>query len=374
MKTITLHFIVNGKGFTKMIQACLLEHNLTRANKLLDALIPIPKYAERQAIFTGSGQFVGNTLCDKIDCDQCRPLRKQGDFAFVKKPDKRYKKEILEHKRYVKQYLIVVDGDTTIEKTVVADLVIKKYILDQTKKLRYKDRDPERLSSQKISKRYLEALDDWEMAQDHLYRTFNIVRGEKYPIGKAEWKASIEVQSIMDVIEAQSLYIPEIKELINHYKETGSYTVRATEKYFDMVESKRDMIEESVTGTDRVQNYMKQLDKQLKKPTKKAKNTKKIKLGKFNIPEQTLNEYVDFVKSYSLKMMVEQQKMGKLDPLREMDRLNKRIELHKAIFEVLNLPYHADIDTRKNKLTKKEKESMDLQKELGNYTDKAIEK
>lgn len=365
-QTISLHFIVEGRWFTKKIQDAIIEHNLTKANKYLDQLKPIPAFDERQALFTGNGQIVGNTLCDNPECSQCKPLRKFGDFAFVKKPDLKYKKRLEQHKTYTRKYLIEVDGDTTIEKTVVADLVIKKFVLEETKKLRYKNREPERLSSKNISKRYLEALDEWELSQDRLYQSFGISRLENYTIGSREWKSKMDADSIMDIVEAKSIYIPEIKEIIEHFKETGSYTVHATEKYFNLVEQQREVIHNSVMNDDCL---VKDEITRIKKIN--SDSIEKISIGSFNVPKNVLDDYLNHIKSANTKMLIKRSRFGELDPLEELDRLNKRIELHKAIFEALKLPYHADIDTRKH-LTKEQKESIEFQEQLSRYTDENV--
>jgi len=358
IKTISMHFIIQGKFFTNKIQGFILEHKMTMAQKFLDDLRPLPTFEQRQAIIQGDAKFIGNTLCDNKKCNQCKSLRHLGDFRFVFKPDLVYKKRLLQHQEYLSKYCVVVDGDVAIGKKLVAELIIAKTILDETKKIRYKEGEYDRLESRELKKNYVEALDDWEVAQNSLYQQLQVQRNKDYPVGTREWKAKLEAESVLDIITSQAMYDPEIQELITDARNAGFTTAMATEKLFATVQ--RGMENHSV---------MEYLANKIERPKPKKVTKETVKVGKFNVPKNIMEDYKNAVAMASSSAMLFKARYGSLDPAVELKRFQGRVELHKKIFVALGLPYHQDIE-RKKKQTKREKDSLDLQDAISEYLEK----
>jgi len=361
-KVISLHFIIQGKYFTNKIQGFIFEHKMSMAQKFLDDLRPLPTFEQRQAIIQGDAKFIGNTLCDNKKCEQCKPLRHLGGFRFVFKPDLAYKRRLLQHQEYLSKYCVVVDGDIAIGKKLVAELIIAKTTLDEIKKIRYKEGEFERLESRELKKNYVEALDDWEFAQNSLYQQLQVQRSKDYPVGSREWKAKLEAESVLDVITSQAMYDPEIQELITEARNTGITTAMATEKLFATVQKGMEM-EASHGGV------MEQLANKIERPKPKKPTKVTVKVGKFKVPTNIMEDYKNAVAMASSSAMLFKSRYGSLDPAVELKRFQGRVELHKKIFRVLRLPYHQDID-RKKKLTKRENDSLDLQDAISEYLEK----
>lgn len=358
VKTESLHFIVSGRWLTDMVQNLALEPNLKLANRLLDNLRPIPTFSERKLLFTGEGQFFGNSLCKDPECSQCKELRNDGEFRFENIPDEEFREKIIQRKKYLKEYFFDIDESTVMSKRLVAHLMVKKYTLEQIKKVRYSKDDSDRLDDKKLNKDYLKALDEWEFALDALYQEFQIQRGKDYPIGTMEWKNKIEVEGMLDIVKAQAVYNDEIREIIRESLNTATITAMAVEKLY-AVTRKGD--EDYVMMEDLAENIKR------KPPTKKTKET--IKIGRWDVPKNVIEDYENAVSMSNTASMVYKAKYGKLDPEVEMKKLRGRIELHKAIFDSIGLPYHQDIKLHKKKLTKKEQDSLDFQRSLSNYLD-----
>ncbi len=312
-------------------------------------------------MITGEGQFIGNTLCDKKNCDQCKPFRKEGQFAFVFKPNLLFQRKLNEHQDYLKKYCVVVDGDIAIGKRLVAELVIAKTTLEETKKVRYEEYD--RLESSQLKKDYVEALDEWEMAQDRLFQQFQVLRKIDYPVGSKEWKSKLEAESVLDIISSQANYDQEIQDLITDAKNTGITTAMASDKIFRMVQRGMEMEARDGSVMNQLANKI-----QRKKPRKPTKKT--IQIGKFNVPKHLIEDYKNSVQQASSSAMLFKSRYGSLDPAVELKRFQGRVDLHKQIFKELALPYHQDIDYQKKKLSKKEKQSRDLQDAISEYLEK----
>lgn len=357
-KVISLHFIIQGKFFTNKIQGFILEHKMTMAQKYLDNVRPLPTFEQRQAIIQGDAKFIGNTLCKKKKCEQCKPLRHLGGFRFIFKPDLVYKRRLIVHQQYLSKYCVVVDGDIAIGKKLVAELIIAKTTLDETKKIRYKEGEYDRLESRDLKKNYIEALDDWEFAQNNLYQQFQVQRKIDYPIGSREWKAKLDAESVLDLIKTQANYDPEIQEIITEARNTGITTAMATEELFATVQ--RGLANHSV---------MEYLANKIERPKPKKVTKETIKIGKFNVSKNIIEDYKNAVASAGSTAMVFRSRYGSLDPIVELKRFQGRVELHKKIFVDLKLPYHQNID-RKKKLTKREKDSLDLQDAISEYLEK----
>ncbi len=355
-QVISLHFIIQGRWFTERIQDFVFERNLRTAHQWLDKLKPIPKYKERKMLFNGEGQFFGHTLCDDKKCDQCKDLRKDGDFRFENKPDNAFKKKLAVHNEFLKQYFFEIDEDTSIKKAVVSNVIVCQATLEKMKEVRYQKFDYERLHNKRIGNDYLNALDKWEQALDSLYREYGIVRGEKYDIGSKDWITKNEVDSIIDIVKAQALYNDEMKELIRQCKNTGVFTAMATEKMYAVTTK-------SIENVELMEGLSEEMER--KKPAKPTKEL--IKIGYFMVPKHLVEDYANMLNQSDTSMMIYKSKYGKLDPLVEFKRFQSRVELHKKIFKEMELPYHQDIDHHKKNLTKKEKESLDLQESLTEY-------
>jgi len=357
--TETLHFILQGRYFTEKVQDLILEHKMTRANQFLDSLIPLPTFEQRQAIIKGEAQFIGWTLCKNENCEQCTDLRKEGNFRFVMKADLKYQNKIEKHKEYLDKYCLIIDEDTTVGKTVLADLIIAKTELDGIKKLRYKQGDYQRLEDKSLRKKYIEALDGFELSQDRLYQEFGVSRQADYQVGTREWKTKLDVNTVLDVVLSKAITDPKIDEMIRQAINTGTISAMTSERLFSMMQ-------ETVEDKSILAKLANQIKR--KKPAKATKET--ITLAGFKVPKNLIDDYANAISMSNTSAMVYKAKFGELDPIVEMRKFQGRIELHKKIFKAVNLPYHQNIDYKKKELTKKQKQSVDLQEALSQYLEK----
>ncbi len=356
----SFHFIVSGEFITKKTQAFVFEKKLRIANELLDSMIPKPTFEQRQNIIKGNAQFIGNTLCDDLNCKQCLELRPEGNICYIEKPDENYQKKITKHKEYLDKFYFEIDKNVDIKKATVANLIIKKTRMEKIKQVRYNtnktDYDESRILDKRLASDYINALDEYEFALDNFYNEYEIKRNQDYPIGSEEWQTKNELESIMDVIKAKSNYNEEIQKLIRECINTGTISAMASEKLYASTQKINE--DESLMG---------KLADQIERP-KKAKPTKEtIQIGDHKVPKNLIEDYVNSVNMSNSTSMIYKARYGKLDPLVEQRKLETRIELHKNIFKALKLPYHQDIDRRNTKLTKKELESLDFQEALREY-------
>jgi len=371
MTTISMHFIMTGEFFTKKIQRFVIEHRMSSAHKFLDGLRPNPTIEAREKIIHGDAKFIGATLCDKPECDQCKDLRDtEGDFRYVAEPDLEYKKELKNHKKYMAKYTFEIDGDTTISKKVITDIFIAQADVDKLKKYRYDSNDYDKLNDRDIRKSYVEALDQLEFALDYLYRDYGINRQTDYEIGSRDWQTKLDVDSLLDVIKVQANSNDEIKKLISDAKEIGWLSANATEMMYQQVMRGKELQEnQESTAVERFtkQAEIKEITSKPKKPSKET-----ILVGGLKVPKNLLEDYANCIKTSNFHTMMMESRTGVNDPLEHLKRLELRVEYHKRIFKALKLPYHQEIGYKK-KLTTKQKQSMKFAGALNTYIEEDFE-
>lgn len=93
---------------------------------------------------------------------------------------------------------------------------------------------------------------------------------------------------------------------------------------------------------------------------KKALAKAFVEIGGVLLNRETVEEYVNHVKSYRRKMAM------RGDPALLLRMENRRVELHRAIFAEAKLPYHGGLLT-KDTLTKKQRTAMQFQQALSAY-------
>ena len=310
---------------------------------------------------TGEAQFFGNTLCKNKNCEQCQPYRKDGDFRWEQVPDRQFQEQLKQHKKFMQENYFLIEGDIPIKKRMVSDMLIAKMTADKIKSVRYAEGASERLTSTRLNKSYLEALDTLEFTEKALYNEFSVDRDEDYPIGSREWRLKLEVASIMDIIKATANYSDEMKELIRECKNTSSSDALSVERVYEMIErdAQMEMEHKSIA----------KIANEIERP-RPAKVTKKtIKIGKYDVPKHLIEDYVNSVKMSNTSAIIFKAKYGTLDPLVEQKKFQARVELHEKIFVALKLPYHQKIDHRK-KLTKQDEASIEFQSALSEYMEK----
>src|SRR3989304_1566084 len=174
-EVIQVHMQITGEFITEKVRSLMMEHKLTLANEIFDCLIPKPTDENKKAVLLGHAEFIGMTICDKPECDQCKGEQR---FAMVFKEDISYQKELEKHKRYINEMFIEIDGDMAVSKKVILDITEKQSHYNQLKKRRKQDYDlREDLT---IKRKIVDADDQLEFAIDSLYQEFGVYRNTEY--------------------------------------------------------------------------------------------------------------------------------------------------------------------------------------------------
>ena len=318
-KVIQVHMQITGEFITEKVRSLMMEHKLTLANEIFDCLIPKPTDENKKAVLLGHAEFIGMTICDKPECDQCKGEQR---FAMVFKEDISYQKELEKHKRYINEMFIEIDGDMAVSKKVIFDITEKQSHYNQLKKRRKQDYDlREDLT---IKRKIVDADDQLEFAIDSLYQEFGVNRNTEYEIGSRQWLTKLEVDGLLELIKARRLTNRELSDLISNAKEKGVSEVNM-----------------DIRNKKYVESFMESMN-EIKKKVKPSKKT--VKIGKFSVPENLLNDYVESVKSMRTSMILSSARM---DPTIGSNALALRMKRHKAIFDALKITYHQEENATK---------------------------
>ena len=315
-KTIQLHMIIDGDFFTENVRALFMQHKLSVAHEWFNNLRPQPKQEYRKTVLFGDAEFVGSSICDDPKCDQCKGLTQ---FRMIFKENKEYKEQLKKHKKFIKENYIEIDGDTIATKRNVKDLVEWQSSVEKLKELRSKSDDPELIDDKTLKSRIIDAEDHRDRQIEAFYQEHGVSLKFDYKIGSPEWKKKLEVDGLLELIKARSFGDKTVKQLLEDAKETGE---RAGT---NEINSRRS----SFAFRDNTEKILEKV-----KPSKE-----KIKVGKFSIPKNLLNDYVESVRNMRRKMTMA---MSREDPLIGANALELRIKQHKRIFEELKVPYHGD--------------------------------
>ncbi len=330
IETISMHFQVTGEFITEKARAYLLEHRLRMANEILDCLIPKPKPEHRKAVLLGHAEFIGVTLCKNPDCDQCKGEK---PFAMIFKEDKRYQNKLEKHKKYIKENYIEIDGDVMASKQVVGEITEKQNVLSELKKLRKEEKDNEDIyDDRSIKSKIVDAEDDLEYKIEKLYQEFGISTTMDYEIGSRDWKNKLEVDGLLELIKAKSVSEKSVRRILSEGKRLG-----------------KKLAMNEINSKKRLLSFHENFEEIEKKVTPSKKT---IKVGKFDIPENLLKDYVESVKAMRTSMIIG---TSRQDPLIGANALQLRITQHKRIFEALKIPYHGE-----DKSTKESQELYDV--------------
>lgn len=335
-KTISLHMIIDGDFFTKKVRELFMYRQLSKAHELFNNLRPIPKQEFRKSVLLGDAEFVGSSICNNPKCDQCKGLTQ---FRMIFKENKEYKKQLEKHKKYIKENYIEIDGDSITTKQKVRDLVELESKVTELKKLRSKDVDPEVKDDRLLKSRIIDAEDHRDVQIEAFYQEHGVSSKHEYSIGSIEWRKKLEVDGLLELIKAKAFGDKSVKEIIDEAKECGERTGR------NEINSRKSLF----AFRENTNEILKEV-----KPSKK-----KIKIGKFNVPKNILDDYVESVRNMRRKMTMG---MSREDPLIGANALELRIKQHKRIFEALKIPYHGD------------KGATKISRELYDAVEKFIEK
>ncbi len=335
MKT-TLHFIIEGEFFTEKVRQHFLDHRLTLAHEWFNSLKPKPKAEFRKAVLFGDAEFIGATMCDDPKCDQCKD---DTPFRMVFKENLRYKKKLQEHKKFIKEHYIEIDGDTIATKKNVSDLVELDNKVKELRKQRSETNDEEVKDDYRIKSKIIEAEDHRDAQIETFYQEHGVSKKYDYEIGSSQWKKKLEVDGLLEVIKARSLGDKSVRELLKEAQELGE---KEGDRY---VRSRKELFAYHNTEIE------------IKKVVKPSKD--KIKVGKFSIPKNILVDYVESVKAMRTSMIIG---TSREDPLIGANALALRIKQHKRIFEILKIPYHGD--------DKSNKKSQELYDEVEKYIER----
>ena len=314
IERLSVHFQITGGFITEKVRDLMIEHRLTLANDVFDCLIPIPTKENRKAVLLGHAEFIGMTICDDPECHQCKG---EQAFAMIFKEDLAYQKRLQDHQRYIKDNFIEIDGDTVASKKVISDITEKQATYSRLRKVR-KD-DEELREDLSIKRQIVNAEDELEYAIDSLYSEFGVNRNYEYDIGSRQWKTKLEVDGLLELIKARATTSKEITELIEDAKWRG-----------------KDQVNKDLRNKRMTEGFMESM-KEIRKKVKPSKKT--IKVGKYSIPENLLNDYVEAVRAMRTSMIIG---TAREDPLIGMNSLQLRIKKHKAIFDALKITYHQD--------------------------------
>jgi len=324
-KTITLHMIIDGDYFTEKVRELFMQHQLSKAHEWMNNLRPRPKKEHRKAILLGDAEFVGSSICDNPKCDQCKGLT---HFRMIFKENLQYKVELEKHKKYIKTNYIEIDGDTIASKEKVRELVEKQTKVEKLKELRSKEEDPEIKDDRTLKSKIIDAEDDRDAQIEVFYQEHGVSKKFEYPVGSQEWKKKLEVDGLLEVIKAKSFGDKSVKELLDEAIFYG-------EKDGKMEINDRKRLQ----SFKRNQEEMENIEEKRTKPSKE-----KIKVGKYLIPKNILDDYVESVKAMRTSMIMA---TAREDPTIGANALGLRIAQHRRIFEALKIPYHGDDKSNK---------------------------
>ena len=309
----SMHFIITGEYITNIIRNLMLEHNLTKANKIFNELIPKPTDEQRKKILSGDAEFRGATICDDPTCEQCKGLE---DFHLIEIENTVFKKNLRKHQEHINTYYIEIDGDMITDKDTISQVVTSQQKYERLKEIR--NTNKEKYSSRDFKAKIIDAEDDFEFALDSLYQQFMLNRHIDYKIGSREWNLKLQVDGLVEIIKGKALTNKSVRELLNRAKEHGLIT--ATQEV---------RLRESLEG-------FRQAKEELKHPQKPSKN--KIEVGDFKIPKNLLDDYIESVKSVRTSMIIA---TSRDDPMIGQNSLQLRITRHKAIYKALKIPYYS---------------------------------
>ena len=316
-KIIQMHFQITGGFITERVRELAMDHRLSLANEVFQCLKPIPKREYQEAVLLGHAEFIGMTLCNRKNCDQCKG---KTAFQMIFKENIEYQQELKKHEKFIKEHYIVIDGDLVASKNKISEVTEKEKKLKELKQLRKNERDDEDIfDDYSIKSKIVDAEDDYDATLETLYQEFGVSMYVEYEIGSRQWKDKLQVDGLLELIKARSVNDKSVRELIGLAKRSGRKHAR------DVINSKKELLayRESV--------------REIKKKVKPSKE--KVKVGKFSIPKNILDDYVESVRSMRAQMTIG---MSRQDPIIGANALALRIKQHKRIFEALKIVYHQD--------------------------------
>ncbi len=313
--------IITGEFFTESVRNLLLEHKLSKAHDWFNNLRPRPKQENRKAVLFGDAEFIGITKCKNPKCDQCKGEK---PFAMIFKENLEYKEKLAKHKKYIKKNYIEIDGDTIASKNNVANLVELQTKVDELKNLRNKDDDPEIREDLTLKTRIIDAEDHRDTLIEAFYQEHGVSTKYDYEIGSIDWKKKLEVDGLLELIKARSLGDKTVREILEEAKDLGE------QKAEQVLDSRKEL-----------QSFIRNT-REIKKKVKPSQET--VKVGKYKIPKNILDDYVESVRAMRTSMIIG---TSRQDPLIGANALALRIRQHRRIFEALKIPYHGDDKSNK---------------------------
>lgn len=203
----SLHFIISGEFITTIVRDALMGHRLTFAYEIFESMKPTPTKDQMQDILLGDAEFIGASICDDPECEQCEGLEQ---ITLVQRENLEYKEGLKSHRAYIKKAFIEVDGDTILKKETFQSITRSQRKVDRIKEIRTQEHWKDNLT---LKRKLTEAQDELDKEYDNLYSQFGLHRKEDYAIGSQQWKQKLRVDGLLEIVKAKMKSSKEIKKL-----------------------------------------------------------------------------------------------------------------------------------------------------------------